>query len=493
MTMVVNELQCPGRDGCAILRGNAAPTIDAMPRLLLLFLLIILTLAGAPFAAAQPTAAPHQIFLPAVLGLPGATSRLGVDLRSTVGDAALPFLTALEPRWARAGDLPWASVEPVRGVYEWEALAGLEANIRRIRASGAEPIVIVQWTPPWAQRVPGRQCSPPAPEYLADFVRFTAAAARRYADGPLAVHHWQIWNEPDFLPEQVGDDGSGCWATRAAPFYGGDSYGQALTQLYPAIKAANQRATVIAGGLAHFWPEETQTIGFVRGLLTAGAGDAFDVLSFSAYGMYQAADRVIYKSNSLRRELAAFGLAGKPLLAAEVGAVCYMNNHCQPDYRQYQADYAARIYAVTLALHLEGALWYTLAAPEPGFQHSHLIAQSDTLAPWPAYYALRNAARLLAGARSTGPPPQELDESQAELVQRLDFATERGALYVLWVPKTGASQPYALVVPPGAQANCTAQLEQPVPQTWDCSDGDGNGLITMRVGSGALYVEIRWH
>jgi hypothetical protein len=464
-----------------------------MSRILVLFLVTVLALSGIPGAVAQPTSLPHQTVLPVVLGIPGGTGRLGVDLRSTVPDTGLPYLAALGARWSRAGDLPWASVEPVRGTYRWEVLEGLEANIRRIRASGAEPIVIVQWTPPWAQRVPGRLCSPPAPEYQADFVRFVAAAAHRYADGPLAVHHWQIWNEPDFLPEQVGDDGSGCWATRAAPFYGGDAYGQALTQLYPAIKAANPRATVIAGGLAHFWPEETQTIGFLRGMLTAGAGDSFDMLSFSAYGMYQAADRVIYKSNSLRRELAAFGMGAKPLLAAEVGAVCYMNNRCQPEYRQYQADYAARIYAVTLALDLEGALWFTLAAPEPGFQHSHLIAQSDTLAPWPAYYALRNSARLLVDARSTGAPPQELDESQAELVQRLDFATDRGALYALWVPKTGTERPYALVVPPGARASCTAHLERPVPQTWDCSDSDGNGLVTMRVSSGAMYVEVRWH
>jgi hypothetical protein len=469
--------------------GETTPHKDVMTKLLTLLLALALLVAAAPLAAAQPHAEQDETFLPLVSGQPRAPSRLGVDLRSAVSDASMPYVAELAPRWARAGDLLWAEVEPVRGAYDWRAAAGLEANIRRIRAAGAEPIVVIQWTPPWAQRVPGRLCSPPAPEHVADLARFVAEAARRYADGPLAVHYWQIWNEPDFLPQQVNDEGSGCWATTTAPYYGGDSYGEALGQLYPAIKAANPRATVLAGGLAHFWPNETQTIGFLRGMLAAGG--AFDVLTFSAYGMYKSADRVVWKANSLRRELAAFGQPDKPLLAAEVGAVCFMNNVCQPDYRQYQADYAARVYAVALALNLEGALWYTLAAPEPGFQHSHLIADSGgTLAPWPAFYALRNAALLLRGARPVGPPPLELDESQAELVQRLDFGTDRGALHVLWVPKTGASQPYALVVRPGARATCTAELNRPTPATWNCSDTDGNGLVTLRVGSGAAYVEV---
>lgn len=458
---------------------------------LALALLAALLGLGAPLSRAQPAAEEQRVFLPLAAGRPVTPGAIGVDLRVGAGDGALPYLADLAPRWVRAGDLLWAEVEPVRGgSYRWEAAAGLEANIRRIRAAGAEPIVVIQWSPPWAQRVPGRLCSPPAPAYLADLARFAGAAAARYAAGPLAVSRWQLWNEADFRPEQIGESGSGCWGTGAAPYYGGDYYGQALRQVSPAIKAASPGAQVLAGGLAHFWPGEMQTVGFLRGMLAAG-GASFDALSFSAYGTYQSADRVVYKANSLRRELAAFGLAGVPLFAAEVGAVCFANDACQPEFRQHQADYASRIAAEVLALGLEGAVWHTLVSPEPGFQHSHLLAEGDAPLPWPAYYALRNAGRLLRDARPAGPPPRELDESQAEAVQELVFATERGELRVLWLARTGATRQHALPVLPGAAASCTTRLEQLVPSVADCSDSDGDGRIALQVGSAATYVEVR--
>lgn len=458
-------------------------------RRLIPFLLALATLLPA---AAAPAQTDHPIFLPLVSQLPAIPSRLGLDLRAHADDAAMPLLGDLEPRWARAGDLLWALVEPTRGSYDWSAAAELEANIARIRAAGAEPLVNIQWTPSWAQRVPGRLCGPPAPQYVADLTRFMAAAAQRYSSGPLRVRYWQFGNEVDFHPDQVPDIiGSGCWATRTAPYYGGDYYGRVLSQVAPAIRAAIPDAYVLAGGVAHFWPEETQTIGFVRGVLSSATPGAFDALSFSAYGMYRSADRVVYKANSLRRELVAAGLGGKGLFAAEVGAVCLSNTLCPANYRQYQADYAARIYAEVLALDLHGALWFTLVDADPGFQHSHLVSASGAaLTPWPAYYALRNSARLLRAARNTSGPPAELDDSQAETVQSLRFGIVGGALYVLWLPRTGASRPYALAVPPGAGARCTTHLELPAPAVADCSDSDGDGLIPLTVGSGATYVEV---
>jgi hypothetical protein len=455
---------------------------------------ILLALAALLPAAAAPSSAEpdHITFLPLVSQLPATPYRLGVDMRAHADDAALPYASALAPRWMRAGDLLWSQVEVTRGVYDWSAAAALEANIARIRAAGAEPLVNIQWTPTWAQRIPGRVCGPPAPAYVPDLARFMAAAAQRYASGPLQVRYWQFGNEVDFHPDQVPDTlGSGCWATRAAPSYGGDYYGQVLSQVAAAIRSVIPDAYVLAGGVAHFWPEETQTIGFVRGMLASATPGAFDALSFSAYGMYRSADRVVYKANSLRRELAAAGMGGKGLFAAEVGAVCLSNTLCPANYRQYQADYASRIYAEVLALDLAGALWYTMADADPGFQHSHLVSGSGAaLTPWPAYYALRNSARLLRAVRGSLGPPAELDDSQAEMVQTLSFGIVGGTLHALWVPRTGVSRPYVLAVPPGARARCTTALEQPAPTVADCSDGDGDGRIALTVGSGATYVEV---
>jgi hypothetical protein len=137
-------------------------------------------------------------------------------------------------------------------------------------------------------------------------------------------------------------------------------------------------------------------------------------------------------------------------------------------------------------------MWYTLASADPGFQHSHLILDTfGQLTPRPAFYALRNSARLLREAVAAGPPPAELDESQAEEVQTLAFAKRGATLLVLWLPRTDAVRQHTLVVSPRARAACTSRLDQSVPQVDDCSDLDGNGRITLTVGGAPLYVEIR--
>jgi hypothetical protein len=127
----------------------------------------------------------------------------------------MPLVVEANPRWSRAGDVLWALVEPVRGGgYRWEAIADVERNVRRLRAAGIEPALVVQWSPPWAQSIPGMLCSAPRPNTIADFAAFMRAAAQRFSSGDLRVDYWEIWNEPDFRPDEViGNEGFGCWAT----------------------------------------------------------------------------------------------------------------------------------------------------------------------------------------------------------------------------------------------------------------------------------------
>ena len=129
---------------------------------LLLFLLILL--GAVPVAAqSEPEDTQYRQYLPIMLGAPHRNP-FGFDVRITSNDAVIPFATAARPKWARAGDVFWSDVEPVRGGgYHWEALAGVEANINRLRAAGIEPTLVIQRTPAWAQREQGRLCSPPKP------------------------------------------------------------------------------------------------------------------------------------------------------------------------------------------------------------------------------------------------------------------------------------------------------------------------------------------
>jgi hypothetical protein len=478
-----------------------------MQRITWIFAALVL-LSALPAAAQElPSPAPtptlqasgRQIYLPRVEAGPiVGLNPFGFDLRSFARPDVMPFVADARPRWSRAGDLLWAFVEPVRGGgYDWAAMAELDANIVRLRSLGIEPMVVIQWTPEWAQSLPGELCSAPRPEYIADLARFVAAAAARYSSGSLQVDYWEFWNEPDYSANQVGPiDGTGCWGTTNPPFYGGDYYGEVLKQVGPAIKTANPRATVIGGALAHFYPDETVTLGFLRGMLSVGAASAFDTLSFHAYGEYGAGDRLLFKTNSLRRVLASAGV-NKPLMATEIAATCVEwqgapnNVACPANFFQKQANYAARIYAVAMALDLQGAFWFTLAGPRPGFLESHLIDDVDgQLVPRPAFHSFRNSALLLQGARYIGPALREPPADQRGQVQVLPFQKGANTLYVMWVPETTFPRTYNMPVPVGATAICTDQLNMQQPATYYCSDTNRDGIIPRAVNELPQYVEV---
>lgn len=460
----------------------------------LTLLLTLLLACAAPAQAAPRLSASGRVYLP-IVSAPAPTSPFGFDLRWYIGAAVLPYARDLQPRWARAGEVFWSDIEPVRGGgYRWEVLAEIEANIKRLRGLGVEPTLIIQRSPAWAQRVPGRLCSPPKPAYLADFARFARALAARYAG---QVSYWEIWNEPDVAPADVEDSGGfGCWLDPALPYQGGAYYGEVVRQVAPAIRAGNPQAQVLGGALLYHWPDDSASQTFLRGMLEAGAGASIDALSFHAYGEWGAGDLLIAKTDRIRQILGEYGLASLPLFATEIAATCGADAlaACQPDFERWktrQANYAARIYAEALALNLRGAFWYTLAQSNPGFQYSHLIDMSKgALTPRKSYYAFLNSARLLRQAQYTGKMLAEPALDQASKVQMLPFSKPTSRLYVLWVPRTDLPVLYNLAVPRGARAICTDHLSDSAPAVYDCSDTNRDGMIPRAVNELPQYVEV---
>ncbi len=460
-------------------------------RLILLFPILTSTLlALIPSPSVGADATTSTIYLPLV-SVSDTRVLIGYDLRMNRGTHAKPLLAALPATWARAGDLVWAQIEPIRGVYSWEAAAALEANIRRLRTAGIEPIVLVQIAPEWARRLPGRTCSPVAPEAYNDLARFATAAATRYRSGDLNVRYWQFWNEPDFTPTVSDDKGVGCWNTGQAPWYGGDAYGAALRVFANAIRSVNPSAQIIGGNFAHFWPDDQQTIGFVRGMIE-GSGLACDIIGFTGYTHWGSAERMTLKAQSLRRMLAAYGLEQTPLAAMEVAEICSEGQPCPETHLQMQANYAARIYALAIAMNLRGILWYTLLEQGTGFQNSHLAElSSNGVTPRPAFYAYRNAAILLKDAVYAAPPLTDVRFDQDGMVQTLRFTARDGdVLHLFWRPRALDEIGWGLVVQPGARASCISRLERPTPLTTDCSDHDRDGLIRFNVGDAPIYIRL---
>lgn len=460
---------------------------------LLLVLSMLVSVPSAQMQESVGSGGSTRVFLPMMFGPPPPPSPFGVDVREWYSDDIMQYVQQASPRWSRAGDLLWSQVEPVRGGgYRWDAMARLEWNILRLQSAGIEPMLIVQQSPLWAGQVRGRLCSPPAPQHVDDFLRFLQAAVVRYSNPPFNVKYWEIWNEPDYRPDETRDiQGVGCWGTNKPPFYGGDYYGNVLKSVYPAMKAANPNITIFGGALYYSWPDTTISDGFLRGMLAAGAGGSFDVLSFHAYGDWDVGDRLISKTKRIREILGEFGLATKPLIATEIAATCITNEICPPNFLQRQANYAARIYATVKALGLLGGFWYTFVEYPPGFEQSQLIdSVNGQLVPRPSFHAFRNSARALAWATYDGPPLVEPPPDQRNRVEVLRFRTPNSTLYVLWVWDTDFPVLFNMPVPPGVTAICTDKLSDPTPAIYYCSDTNNDGEIPRAVNELPQYLEI---
>ena len=157
------------------------------------------------------------------------------------------------------------------------------------RAVGIQPIIEVQFTPTWAQKVPGYSCGPIREDKLAAFANFMEQVVLRYGSAsPYRVRYWQLGNEVDLAPQEVATDNIyGCWVDLNDPGYGGGYYAEMLKVVYPRIKAADPNAQVMMGGLLlecdpynadPCTNERRKKSGyFLQGVLDAGGGDYFDL------------------------------------------------------------------------------------------------------------------------------------------------------------------------------------------------------------------------
>jgi hypothetical protein len=481
------------------------------PRLRLVFMLCVLlcfVLSSAYTSSAQTTQKTHTIFLPKVASAP-TFQPFGFDLRWWyLNEETLKLAKDAHPRWVRAGDVSWSEIEKQPGKYDWSLLGSIEISIKKLRANGIEPVLILQGTPTWARSIENQPCSPPRPEHMGAMLKFYQQLAARYKDGDLAVKYWEVWNEPDAFANNVHpNEGTGCWADLKAPYNGGYAYGEMLKQATVALKKGNPRAQIIGGALIYD-PQSSHSRTFLEGMIESGSVHAIDILSFHAYGEWDEMDWLVEKTRHIRAQLARVGLANKALIATEVGAACPQGIHesCDPStsgsefITNQQANYAARIFAESIALNLHGAFWYTLVEQPPGFAYSSLVDKYDKkLAPRPAYYAFRNSARLLQDATYVGKPVEQIVNQPADQVRVLEFSKPGARLYVLWVQKTDCDNCviYNIQVPAGAKARCTTNLDgrnlqgtYGDPYHFNCSDTNRDGEIPRTVGELPQYIEV---
>jgi hypothetical protein len=387
----------------------------------------------------------------------------------------------------RLGALSWRAVEPARTsppTYDWSSLSDLETAISQAQEAGIQVILVVMFTPDWAQAVPGHSCGPIREDALSAFAQFLEAAVERYSQPPYQVRHWELWNEPDVDPKLVPPDSVfGCWGDSQDEYYGARAYALMLRHAYPAIKRADPGAQVIMGGLLLDAPD-TQPSRFLEGILKAGGGDSFDALAFHGYTTFSPriynwdtitgtkwiewGGVVQGKTAFLRQTLGDHGYE-KPLILNEAGLIWWSQEAPTEEYQQAKADYVVKLYTRGLALELANVSWYSWDGP--GWRQMGLLDKDQQ--PTPAYHALSFATRQLGAATY-------VDHTEYPGLEGYSFVRDGGLLQVLW-SEDGLEHPVHL--PSGQFINAFDLFGQSLPPR---VNGDEATLVVRR----PLFLEL---
>lgn len=176
------------------------------------------------------------------------------------------LMTAMHVTWIRA-DFDWSAIEVNRGQFDWSYP---DAVVKEASARRMSVLPVLSHTPVWAR--PAGTTSSAPPEHPADFADFARAAAVRY--GPLGVHTWEIWNEPN-----IND----FW--QPAPDAG--KYGELFRATADTVHPIDPNATLLIGGLTRGTDtangSRISQITFVERLYGNGAAQVADGIAVHPY------------------------------------------------------------------------------------------------------------------------------------------------------------------------------------------------------------------
>lgn len=304
-----SAFDAPRLAGAALLRRLLTATV-----LVLGVLAALLPLSASAQAATQvtvPTATTEAASANAAAFRTGFAPGAGI---LWVDDATLAreldLMVSSGAQWLRL-DFDWASVESVRGRYDWR---NLDRVVLAARTRGIKVLALPAYTPKWAR--PAGTSSHHAPSDPAPFAAFAAAAAARYLQ--LGVDAYEIWNEPN-IPN--------FWEPKPDV----TAYAQMLKATSVAIKAVAPSVTVLSGGLS---PASDEADGsyidprtFLTKLYALGAGRYIDAVAVHPYSfpalpsdVRTASWNTFQKMSTMRDTMVRNGDAGKKIWLTETGA-----------------------------------------------------------------------------------------------------------------------------------------------------------------------------
>ena len=200
----------------------------------------------------RPRALAAAVALLAALALaaPAHGASAGVNI-SGFTPGQVNGVRTLGAHWVRMF-FSWAALEPSPGQLNQAMLGDYEQGFRAL-PPGTKVILDVVYTPAWESGSADAQAPPVNPQ---DYAWFVAQLAQRFAPW---VSAYEIWNE---------EDAPAWWTGAPDPA----AYTRLLQASYPAIKAADPKATVVLGGLTgNDYP-------FLEGVYANGGKGYFDAV-----------------------------------------------------------------------------------------------------------------------------------------------------------------------------------------------------------------------
>jgi polysaccharide biosynthesis protein PslG len=366
-----------------LLQANGSLEMQARAKTCLFLLAAICAMVVSLMASTSASAA--NPYGPEIFGIATGGDIQDEDPATLARD--LDLVQATGSRWVRV-DINWSQIQ-AKGPssYEWGAV---DRVVEGATARGMKVLGIIVYSPAWHR--PAHTDGPDPATYAG----FAAKAAAHYS--ALGVDAYEVWNEPNI----------GFWTPKPDPA----AYAQLLRAAYPAIKAADPEATVLAGATAPASTGATNIapVEFLRRVYASGGGGYFDAVSHHPYAWpanpgeaqpwsswYQ-----VYGTNpSLRSVMIDNGDAAKRIWGTEFGAPTGGPQGSHVSEAQ-QAQMVTRAYELWSSYEWAGPL-FTYEGRDLGTSNSTRenffgLAHHD-FTPKPAFEAYRAAA--LGGSSST--------------------------------------------------------------------------------------------
>jgi hypothetical protein len=432
----------------------------------------------------------HTVYLPlgARTYVAGYVSPFGVVMYGGVNDGAgLGEMEAAGSEWVTTR-LDWSRIESTEDSYNWSSF---DAKADNAQAAGMDVFVLFTDNPAWAAALPGGPVTD-----TQDLVEFATDMAERYDcdgvdDAPESpcVHTWSFYAEPDNGDPAQAERGKGCWGDDTDPRCGdGADYADMLSQILPAIHAANPRAKVLIGGLAYDWFEENDGP-FVRSFLTdtlsalntypGGAKAYIDAVAFHYYPINGDWATIRDKTAEIKGIMARHGAGDLPLVCPEMG---YWSSPLHGSSEEGQARRLVQMYVRGLSMNVQSLSWYKVFdAAEPGSDEDLYPDRTSGLfrvdgSAKPSYYAYQTMTEELAQASYV----RELDKEGVEgYVFRMADGREKT---VTWATALGGARvvfPYGCLRLVDTEGNVYTPIVDG-DGTWD-HDGAVNGQIALAV------------